>query len=118
MSFSSDIKRFETKTVTTSKAVFLNVASHLYESWVNGSAVTGAPQLPVDSGALRAGVHLTFPQPNEALIATNVEYAPYVEQGINGSGPVSYRVGGPHGLALSLAGFPRIVEFETKKVTG
>ncbi len=94
------------------QTVFVNSASAAQNSIVSGSLVTGAPQLPVDTGNLRNGVQLEFDAPNSALIHTNVAYAEDVEDNVRG---VTFRVGGPHGWKLTRAGFPRIVADETAK---
>ena len=46
MSFADDLKRFAVKTQGKSNALFINVASGVKESIVNGSAITGARYRP------------------------------------------------------------------------
>lgn len=94
------------------RTVFINSASAVKDSIVSGSPVTGAPQLPVDTGNLRTGVQLEFDAPDAALVYTNVEYAPHVEDNLRG---VTFRVGGPHGWKLTRAGWSKIVADETAK---
>jgi hypothetical protein len=111
--FGSQLRYWHQKAVGLERDIFVNSASALKDSIVNGSPVTGAPMLPVDTGALRAGVQLEFDAPDSALIYTKVDYAEIVELNIRG---VTFRVGGPFGWTLSRAGFGRIVEDETRKV--
>lgn len=110
--FGRQLRYWHQKAEGLERTVFVNTASAMQDSIVNGSPVTGAPQLPVETGNLRAGVQLEFDAPDSALIYTNVEYAEYVEDRVNGQ---TFRVGGPHGWKLTRAGFPRIVADETAK---
>jgi hypothetical protein len=113
--FGSQLRYWHAKAEKLEQAIFVNSASALKDSIVNGSPVTGAPQLPVETGNLRAGVQLEFDAPDSALIYTNVEYAEHVEDNVNG---VKFRVGGPHGWKLARAGFQRVVDDETTKAAG
>lgn len=128
MSFRDDMQRFQAKVQANAKSIFVNVASHAHESIVNGSSVTGAPGQPVDTSALRNSWQLTFPSAGEAHISTNLVYAPYIEDGVvtartgQVTGHTKQRltlrsqVGGFHSVKLTVAGLPRIVEYETAKV--
>jgi hypothetical protein len=121
MSFQDDVNRFAAKVATNSRAIFVNSASHAHESIVNGSPVTGAPGQPVDTGALRASWVLSFDSQDSASISTNLAYAPANEYGITDDGrPYTQKspVGGRHSVALTVAGFDRIVAVETAKVVG
>ena len=120
MSFADDINKFAIKVQTNSQAVFVNTASHAYESIVNGDQLTGAPGQPVDTGALRASWQLTFDSPTDATISTNLAYAPAIEDAVGPHGTLTLRsqVGGFHSLALTVAGMSRIVAAETAKVVG
>lgn len=98
--------------------VFANSVSQAYESIVNGSAVTGAPPLPVadgepGAGELKSGVHLEVTSPTSARISTSVKYAGNVEDNVRG---VRFHNGGPHGWKLTAAGFDRIVATEAEKL--
>lgn len=112
--FGSQLRYWHAKAQGVEQSIFVNSASALQDSIVSGSPVTSAPQLPVETGNLRNGVHLVFDAPDSALIYTNVEYAEYVEDNVRG---VNFRVGGPHGWALSRAGFQRVVDDQTAKAT-
>jgi len=124
MSFADDLQRFAAKTQGKSNALFINVASGVKESIVNGSAVTGAPGQPVDTGNLKDSWQLTFEGKHSALISTNVAYAPVIEDNLRSSfdprgampvkdalrKPVKSTVGGFHSVKLTVGAFDRIVE--------
>lgn len=113
--FKDAIGRITAKVMTRSQAVFVNTASHAFESIVNGSPVTGAPGQPVDTGNLRASWQLAFPDKTSATITTGVEYAPYVEDNVRG---VAFKNHGPHSVKLTIAGLDKIIAFETAKAGG
>jgi len=135
MTFADDLKRFELKTRAKSQEAFVNIASAVKGSVVDGSAVTASPGQPVDTGFLKASWQLTFPSATLAEITTNVAYAPYIESriradfdprgvvggyGVKG-GQIGPRenvgstrrhkstVGGAHSVKLTVAGFQRLV---------
>ena len=109
MSFADDLKRFAVKTQGKSNALFTNVASGVKESIVNGSAVTGAPGQPVDTGALKASWQLTFESKQSALVSTNIAYAPVIEDNLRGA-KLRSQVGGFHSVKLTVGAFDRLVE--------
>lgn len=117
MSFASDVRAWTLKVETRTQDVFVNTASAALESIRSGSAVTGAPGQPVDTGNLKGSWNLTMESPTTALIQTNVAYAPAIEDGVGPHGPLTLRstVGGFHSVALTRAGLPRIVDDETRK---
>jgi hypothetical protein len=49
----------------------------------------------VDTGALRNSWQLQFESPTAALISTNVEYAPIIEDNVRG---VTFKNHGPHSV--------------------
>lgn len=112
MTFSSDLRAFALKVERKNKGVFLGAATGVQESVVDGSPVTGAPGQPVDTGSLKGSWQLTFPGQWEAELATRVEYAPAVEEGIGPHGPMTLRseVGGFHSVKATRANFDRLVE--------
>ena len=124
MSFADDLKRFAVKTQGKSNALLTNVASGVKESIVNGSAVTGAPGQPVDTGALKASWQLTFESKQSALVSTNIAYAPVIEDNLRssfnprgempkpipGRKPIKSIIGGFHSVKLTVGAFDRIVE--------
>lgn len=121
MSFSDQLRAFAASTTAKATAIHQGVAVMAYQSWVEGSSVTGAPELPIAQGdaptvgKLRRGVRLTYPDPNTALVYTTVEYAEDVEHNLRG---VQFHSGGAHGWKLTVTGFPRIVETVTRRISG
>lgn len=112
MSFREDWARASQRALARQRAVFVNTASHAYESIVNGSAITGAPGQPVDTGFLRASWQLVFVDKDTARISTSCAYAPFVEDNVRG---VTFKNHGPHSVKLTRAGFGRIVAYEHAK---
>lgn len=115
MSFSDDVGAFAAKADARNKALFVNVASAVKGSIVDGSPVTGAPGQPVDTGTLKASWILAFDAPGVAVISTNVEYAPIIEDNIRGA-QLRSQVGGFHSVKMTVAGFERLVESELAKL--
>lgn len=105
MTFSSDIRRFVVKVQGRAPALLASIATKAHRSIVEGSAVTGSPGQPVDTGFLRNSWKLTF-EPRYAEIRTNVAYAPAIEDGHGRFGPLTLRstVGGFHSVKLTIAG--------------
>lgn len=123
MTFSDDLKKFTEHVNTRSQEVFTGVVDLAHESIQTGSAVTGSPGQPVDTGALRASWQKSYPSATEALISTNLEYAPSIEDGISyshGGIPMTLRsaVGGFHAVSQTRAAWQRVVDYVTKAVTG
>jgi hypothetical protein len=112
--FGSQLRYWHAKAEKLEQSIFVNAASALKDSIVSGSSVTGAPQLPVETGNLRNGVQLEFDAPDSALIYTNVEYAEHVEDNVQGA---QFRIGGPHGWKMTRAGFSAIVDDEARKAS-
>lgn len=116
MTFQSDLADFVRKTEAKRRAVFVNTVSATKDSIVNGSPLTGAPGQPVDTANLRDSWDHQFQASGEAAtIFTNVEYAPIIEDNIRGA-TLRSQVGGFHSVKLTVAGFQRIVDAETRKV--
>lgn len=137
MTFDAQLAEFLRKAEARRKAVFLNTVAAVKDSVVNGSSITGAPGQPVDTGTLKASWIAEFEGPESASISTNIAYAPVIEDNTrsayNPAGvqperkPVSEggtrrigksTVGGPHSVKMTVAGFERLVEDETRKVVG
>lgn len=120
-SFADGLNNFKGKFVTNSDALYLGVGDECLRSIQEGSEITGAPGQQVDSGALKGSWQRWFPSPTEQTIATDSPYAQQEEDGIAYSGkPITQHstVGGPHSTKLTVAGFKRIVEVVTARVTG
>lgn len=113
MSFSQDLVAFARLVEQRERDVFVRTTQEVARSVVEGSEVTGAPGSPVDTGALRGSWVGEFVSDHEWHLTTNVEYAPFVEDNV---GNVTFKVGGPHGVKLTIAGFERIVEAVTDEV--
>lgn len=107
MSFAADMRRFTIKVDSRRRDVYVSLATKVHESVKVGSPVTGAPGQPVDTGFLRNSWILAIGV-LEAVISTNVEYAPGIEDGISQrwGTPMTVRssVGGFHSVKLTIAG--------------
>lgn len=77
-----------------------------------GSAITGSPGQPVDSGALRDSYTRHDINRWVREISSPLVYAPLIEAGIGRFGPLTLRsrVGGWHSLALTASSWQRIVD--------
>lgn len=120
MTFGDDIEKFLGKLDGRNRDVFLNTVVAVQSSIVEGSAVTGAPGQPVDTGNLRASWRTEFEAADVAAITTNVAYAPPIEDGEGPHGPLALRsqVGGFHSVKLTRNGFQALVDDVTAKVNG
>jgi hypothetical protein len=123
MSFQDDLNRFRVKLTGRTKAVRLSVATKVHESITVGSATTGAPGQPVDTGFLRASWTIVH-SGDLSEIATNVAYAPVIEHNLrtayNSAGKmpekdkglsrraVKSTVGGYHSVKLTVAAADRL----------
>lgn len=117
MSFADDVRRFAVKADGITKDVFVNVVAATKDSITDGSAVTGSPGQPVETGYLKGSWQPEFESDTVALISTNVAYAPVIEDGVGKYGPLTLRseVGGFHSVALTVAGFGALVADEARK---
>lgn len=115
MTFTGDIRRFTLKLNARERDIFTGVVDLTHDSIQNGSAITAAPGQPVDTGNLRDSWQKRYESSSVALVATKVEYAPYVEENVRG---VTFKNHGPHSVKLTVASFDRIVEHVTRKVVG
>jgi hypothetical protein len=113
MTFASSLEQFASKTTERKQAVFVGTVVELRESIKFGSALTGAPAMPVApgqfkrAGALRDSVTVSYPDPNAAVIYTTSPYALDVEDNAKGH---QFNSGGPHGWKLTAAAFPHVVD--------
>lgn len=123
MSFANDVDGWVARVQRNMQAVHLNSVSAAQASITDGSPVTGAPGQPVDTGNLRASFTTQHESEWVSMIVTNVEYAPAIEEGrqqpyrtAKGTQvtpqPIQFRsaVGGAHSVALTQAGWGRLVE--------
>lgn len=117
MTFSSELRAFADKAERRVNDVFVRSTEEVHESVVNGSAVTGAPGQPVDTGNLRTSWVDEFTSPATWRTTTGVEYAPYTEDQVGGM-TLRSEVGGFHSVKLTRGGWPRIVEQARREVVG
>lgn len=114
MSLPDDLAAFRLKVESRLKGVVLQSYTTALDSVTTGSAITGAPGQPVDTGNLRASwpANSRMESPLEALVATNVDYAPAIEEGIGPHGPMTLRspVGGFHSVAITRANWQKVVD--------
>lgn len=108
------------KVAARKQAIFVGTATEALRSIVEGSALTGAPGQLVDSGNLKASWNLSFPSRDEALIVTNVVYAPDMEEGTREGRALTQHsaTGGFHSVSHTRTNIDRIVEAETLKAGG
>jgi len=145
MSMADDLARFTVKLETRSRDVFVGSVGEVKTSITEGSAVTGAPGQPVDSGTLVRSFQETYPEEWVGQVATNVGYALVIEDGqvtdhevrahtrTSSTGTTHavsghFRrgrimrflspVGGPHSVKLTRAGWQRVVNHVTRAVKG
>lgn len=118
MTFSDDLRKFALTAEERTNGVFAGVVSEVQRSVVEGSAITGSPGQPVDTGALRASWQTSFPSDHTALVSTNLEYAQAIEDGVGPHGPLKLRspVGGFHSVAATINAHGKTVESERRKV--
>lgn len=121
MNFADQLKRFATTTEKKTAAVFVGTVVELRDSIKFGSALTGAPAMPVApgrffrSGRLRDSVTVNYPNATTAVIYTTSVYAVDVEDNPQG---IQFASGGPHGWKLTIAGFGRVVDAVAKRQAG
>lgn len=87
------------------------------ESVVHGSALTGAPGQPVDTGFLRSSWVASIVAQGVQEISTNVAYAEFIEDGGNDLAAFTLRseVGGWHSVKLTEAAWLDIVDVARRK---
>lgn len=136
MSFGDDVKAFAAKVERRARDLHNGVCNLAFSSIVEGSPVTGAPGQPVDTGYLKGSWQNVPEGPLTRVIMTKVAYAPVIEEntraafdpagemppprpkGERGAGTrrIKSTVGGPHSVALTRAGWQRIVDTVTEQV--
>jgi hypothetical protein len=130
--FERTVQAFAAKVAARERAVHNGVCDLAFSSIVEGSPVTGAPGQPVDTGFLKGSWQNLIDGPLTRRIVTNVAYAPVIEYGVRqaydysgdprplgyGGGRPSIKstVGGQHSVALTRAGWQRIVDVVTTEV--
>lgn len=112
MSFLDEVNAFANDMEKRAHDTFDTTVELTKQSWQFGSALTGSPGVIVDTADLQRSIMREDISPTEAIISTNSEHARPIEDGIGPHGPLTQRqpVGGFHALALTVAGFDRIVD--------
>ena len=112
MSNESELDKLVRVIEQRSQDVFLGSVMGARDSVVEGSAITGAPGQPVDTGNLRASWQLTLQPKGPAFLTTNVDYAPAVEDGVGPHGPMRLKsaVGGFHSVKMTRINWPQLVD--------
>lgn len=113
--FTEYLRRFGTVLSDRNTAVVTSFTNELFTSIVDGSIVTGAPPLPVATGALKSSYAITQEGPATFRIHSSDIAALAVEYHWRGA---KYRNGGPHGRAITVAGAPRLLAMVTREVVG
>ena len=111
MSFRSDLERHKRNTRARLRQTFVAATEEVHKSITIGSAITGAPGQPVDTGQLRGSWVPRFLGPWQWRDTTNTVYAPGIEDGIGPHGQITLRssVGGFHSVKMTRTGWPSIV---------
>jgi hypothetical protein len=121
MTFTDGLQQFAVKAPRRAVAVFQASNAEMRDGIKFGSALAGAPAMPVSvpkypkSGSLRDAVTLTYINENTAVIYTTKWFAPNVEFNTENH---TFTSGGPHGWGLVVAAFPKIVEKNAKRIAG
>lgn len=115
MNWSPALQTFARKYEKRQRDIFHRVVQLVFESIVEGSTTTGAPGQPVDTGNLRGSWTIRYLSPTVAQISTGVGYAIHIENRVNGM-TLRSSVGGFFSVALTRAGFQKIVEQATREV--
>lgn len=109
--FANAIELFIGKIETLPDFVIDHAAEIALRSVRIGSAITGSPGQPVDTGALRDSFVIERVDRWTRQIMSPLIYAGMIEDGIGAHGPLILRskVGGFHSIKLTAAGWPNIV---------
>jgi hypothetical protein len=126
--FTGGLQQFAKKVPRMADAVFVSSVLEMQQSIKFGSARTGAPPMPVAAkyyvhkrrkslppGTLRDSVQVRYLSPILALIFTTQWYAPRVEDNTENH---TFAFGGPHGWALTVAAFERVVDANAQRLAG
>lgn len=109
--FGADLQKFVLLVRERQKAVFKDACAMAEESIQNGSAISGAPGQPVQTGKLLLSWQLRLDSDTQATIDTNSLYAPAIEDGVGKYGPLTLRAsrGGFHSVKLTVAAWPQLI---------
>lgn len=116
MAFKDDMDKIIAKVRRKELALFHAVTAHAYQSIVEGSAVTGAPGQPVDTGALKRSYSMVKEvRRRHSVIRSGLSYAPIIEDNRRGA-QLRSKVGGFHSIKMTRVGWRRIVAYEMRKL--
>lgn len=120
LSFSTALLKFSAKVKSQYQEIFDESVTIIQESITVGSAITGAPGQPVDTGALRDSWRREDVSPTKARVVTDKIYATGIEDGVGPSGPLNLRssVGGWHSVKLTRAAWHPVVQAAVDRVRG
>lgn len=112
--FAQRMARQSIRVKTKTRVIYEGARQKAFVSVVFGSEITGAPGQPVDTTALRTSWYIRNESPTSDVTATQSPYARQNEDGIARPGGGEYRllspVGGRWSVALTVAGWPRLVQ--------
>ena len=120
MTWEGDIENFINVLRAKQLRVHLEVANRIHASITHGSATTGAPGQPVQSGNLINSWKVIRISPFLTQVSTGVIYAPAIEDGVGGATGTSLQVrsevGGFHSVKMTRAGFQDLVNEVARQV--
>ena len=120
MSFESDVRGFTDDTERLAKDIFVQTTVEVLKSIVFGSTLTGSSGQPHDVGTLRAAflAGAKFTSKDSWETSTKLVYAPGIEAGVGITlRQKGFKRGGFHSAKLTEAGFGRIVDHVTRKLS-
>ncbi len=112
MTYNGGISAHAAKVNTRYHRVFVGVCTEVERSVKDGSELTGASGQPRDTSNLYFSWIGKFLSRFSWRLATNVEYAPIVEENVRG---VQFRNHGPHSVAMTILGADRILQTVTER---
>ena len=120
MTWEGDIENFITVLRARQLRLHTEVANRIHASITHGSATTGAPGQPVQTGNLINSWKIIRFSPFQTQISTSVVYAPGIEDGESGGVGTSLQlrseVGGFHSVKMTRAGFQDLVNEVVRQV--
>lgn len=113
--FAKELQAFVNKARSREGTLYRRATVHAFESIRHGSAVTGAPGQPVDTGELLASWQLTPTGRRTATMLSNAVHADIIEHNRRGA-TLRSKVGGFHSVKLTRLGWRRIVAHELRQM--
>lgn len=112
MTYNNGIAVHQAKVKTRYRNVFIGMTLDVERSIKEGSPVTGAPGQPRDTSNLFHSWIPRFLSQYVWQLATNVSYAQFVEDNVNG---VTFQNHGPHSVKLTIAGADKLLDAVVKR---